>query len=424
VPHSLPDFVAEKIATDREAAAGRADEMKRSPQAQNWGISELFPETRDLWAPPSNHASGVPLLHQLLLGPPTVFDLEPLEPAEFEERHKICIRTAERLVERGMLIPNLYVRSPAAWNGKEHLRTLLERCLVNGERVDVYLRSKNPRYDTLLQEHSDRIEGHAQDLEKKDPQRLDSLVAAARAPRDRMPKVIGTRWAYLDLLAPHASAHVHELFEAGRVEDAVEFIRISKHIYVSETTAAIGGKFQWGPKDIARLETTEIPATMRFAPETRHFQNPECMDFIVRQLANLPPARVPGDEFINDAEVNRLLPLIDDLQTTKASLSALMDSMTALMAKGEVKESNFKSWKELNEGINGKIASYDRAGDFGMAAIIGFCINPWLGVGAGVFAQVLKAYTPKVGKHILRFSDPVKHRFLTHLDALKTRTKK
>ena len=83
------DLVANRLEDDRTKSRDIADKLVRQGRVlADDDIREFFPELDRL--PDrrrSNWARGVPLPHQFLLGPPTVFDLEPLSPPEFEERY-------------------------------------------------------------------------------------------------------------------------------------------------------------------------------------------------------------------------------------------------------------------------------------------------------------------------------------------------
>ncbi|MGH8615285.1 MAG: hypothetical protein ACREYF_25515 [Gammaproteobacteria bacterium] len=51
---------------------------------------------------------------------------------------------------------------------------------------------------------------------------------------------------------------------------------------------------------------------------------------------------------------------------------------------------------------------------------MGYLIEPWLGLGAGAFAEpILGEHVDKVGRALYRLLNPEKHRFLQLLDDLR-----
>jgi hypothetical protein len=149
----VSELVASRIAGDKEMAQATARRvLATNVPLTDESIRDFFPELGRL--PDrrrSNLPRDVPLPHQLLLGPPTIFDLEPLAERAFEERYRITVRVAEELTELGRIIPNLYVRKPDAWHGMSHLKGLVGKSLVNGERVDAYFQARDTRYHDLKQ---------------------------------------------------------------------------------------------------------------------------------------------------------------------------------------------------------------------------------------------------------------------------------
>jgi len=385
----------------------------------------FFPELTDLPARPTNLPSGVPLVHQLLLGPPTVFDLEPLEPKAFEARYRISVRVAEELAERRILIPNLWARTPAAWKPEhQHLAGLVKLAQVNGERVDTYFRTRNHRYDKLIEAHTDMLKKLIVPIAKMNPARVEDLVKSSRSRTQKeMPKIIGTRWAYLDVLAPHASEYVSQLVADGKLEEASDFIRVTKHVYVSPISAAIGGNFTWGPNDIARLETigSSLAEPIRFSRETHYFQKPERLEFLIQHITGVPRIRV-----LADCEAQTIVQTLEnrELAETKDLFFKTMDVMSKLAQKGEVKTGQVTDWVRLHKEIRRQIRSLQKLGRFGVNATVGVAVgtyvNPLLGVGAGIITTALtREFVGNVGATILSFGKPDRHRFFHLLERIK-----
>jgi len=74
---------------------------------------------------------GANLVQYLLVsGESTCIDLAPCSDAEFERLHRLDIRTALQLIERGLLLVNIWDTRPSAWNGTE--RGVLELAKKGG----------------------------------------------------------------------------------------------------------------------------------------------------------------------------------------------------------------------------------------------------------------------------------------------------
>lgn len=92
-------LVESRIDEDKRLAADVARRLTTTGNlVTNDHIQDFFPELEQLPdRSRSNLPKGVSLPHQLLLGPPTILDIEPLSERDFEERHRITVRAAEEL---------------------------------------------------------------------------------------------------------------------------------------------------------------------------------------------------------------------------------------------------------------------------------------------------------------------------------------
>jgi len=423
----IHELVAARIAEDKAQSADIARTLtEKNELFTDQKIRAFFPEfdTSSAANQRSNLPAGVPLIHHLLVGLPTVFDLEPLTVPQFEERYRISIRTAEELVEAGRLLPNLYARSPEQWHGFNHFQGLVQRSTVNGERVDAYLRARDDRYDDYRERRSDILSRQLGILEQRDKPQADFFVADSRSPRETACRVMGTRWAYLDILAPSASEHVAGLVEDTKLRQAADFIRTTKHLYVSPITAAIGGHFTWGKRDIATLHTVGVRESIPpWVYKDTHFQQKkDALEYLVHEITGVSPFG-----FLKDFQAELLLEVIrrEEFGTLKYRLYETMETMARLARQGEVDTGTVEEWKSLAEAIREEIDKYQRRGRIASNAAIymttGFLIDGLFGLGfAAIVQSFLSEFVSSVGPAIHQAVNADRHRFVVQIDKLRS----
>lgn len=251
-------IVRRRIREDKQHSENIASELsKRGKPIADSDFRQFFPELTALESWCNNPYGDVKLPHYLLAGYPSVFLLEPLESEElFEQKHRIDIPTAERFVDEGLLLPNLYVRSAEKWKGKKHLHGLLEnkKTMVVGERVDRYLRARDEAFACKADAHKEFLEGIWTKLGTNRKNALAKLAVLEEDP-DAVPMAIGKRWAYLDILDPTSSTYLEKLFLEAEYETAVKYLRGAQCLYSAPLISSLDGYHVWDPVELAAFET-------------------------------------------------------------------------------------------------------------------------------------------------------------------------
>lgn len=427
---NIYDLVENHINEDKEKLSKIVNNINiKNKKLADLNIQDFFPEFKELSINYySNNPRGIPLPHQLLLGPPTLFALEPMSEHEFEKRYRISIRVVEELVDMGRVIPNLYVRNPARWKGMEHYRYLIEKSFVNGERVNTYFNIREPQFNNFILQREKILKQKFKKLEKVDIEQTNSFIEIARSTRQDACRVIANRWAYLDIVAKEASEYVSQLVDDLKLEEAANFIRVSKHIFVSPISASLGSNFIWGPKDIALLAHPSEYTVQKIQKTYNYLQKEEQIEFLLNYITGTQPFR-----YLKDFQVEYLINLLkdNDLIDLKSKLFESMDIMTRFLQKGIIDNSKIEEWKRLVEEIQKIHSHYERFGRLAfetssiLGIAIGTLINPIFGIGTGIFFQaILKEFANKVGSTIYKMINPDKHRFIGLLTEIKTRTHK
>jgi len=375
----LRKIVIEKIAASSDVIK---QAVKKSSRDSNPSIRNFFPELDGQFEKITNIPSGISPPQFALLGQKGVFDLRPLSPQEFLKLHRIDIHTAEALVERGVLIPNLYARSPQAWHGFGHLYPLLKTSIVNGERSDAFLRRIYPLYDEKRDHRRNRLTVAFSDLT---PEQRQSLAEVSRAlPVDRLEHISGTRWAYLDALNPNLSYIASELLEKHQLKEFVSFLRVAKHICASPMTASAGGRFVWGPEDIAlrrELGVAHSPTEMLSITQE--------LEYLLSEISGIRPF----DNF-NFYDSGKLLEFIDrsDNIAMRDAILKMTDDLVELAAANKISEAKVADYKKMIEDYRSRLTWFRRFTQHGLGAANAIAFGVTLsGVGGAILGYSLGA---------------------------------
>jgi len=375
--------------TDNAKMVSAEATIRIADRADRLSINEFFPEFQDpKYAFRTNLPRGLTPGQFSLLGRQAIFDLEPLSAQDFIKRHRFDIRTALHLVERRVLIPNLYFRDPTSWRGFDHMYDLVAASFDNGERVDSFMRLKSPAYDDDTRRHRDDLKRALASLTSDQRQALADLARVR--PHQKLEQVCATRWAYLDGLEPSTSEVAQDYCNKGLLRELVTYIRIAKHNVASETTAAIGGRFVWGGDDIALREELESP------PEVGPtFDIPEELEYLLTEIVGIRPLQP-----LHDVDSKALLAFLDANDSIEARNRVFdtIDDLVKLAEARRLSEARVQDYKRMVDDYRGRLsraqlgAAYTLVGAAGLAgAGVGFCFSGvWgavfggrLGVGAG-----------------------------------------
>lgn len=432
MPDATESLVADTLAQEARVAQRIADDVSaQGGEVDDATIRAFFPELNERHGGHrTNMVREVSLPHQLICGSPVVVNLEPMSASDFESRYRITLSAAERFTEQGHVIANLYVRDPEAWRGFPHFERLIRLSLANGVRVDKYFALRNPQFASLVCDHAAQLDRQLAHVEQTSPKDVAALLTHAKSQRSAFGRVIGTRWAYLDVLAPQASDVVAGLVGECRLADALEFLRLTKHAVVSPISAALGGEFRWAPSDLGHIvlvddEPLTERRTVPFAARD------DAIEFLIHSLTAVTPFRC-----LREYEADTLAALMadSDLEVLKARLCATMDAMAALAQRGEVGEGSVNDWIRISKEIQRVLGQYEKVGQtvarvtaVTVGCILQTCIEGAaefvVGVAAGALATEILGKPLETGRIVHRLVNPDRHRFILALERLRTGTR-
>lgn len=391
------EATARKIIGEATAISSNAKTAITQSEAR-LSINEFFPEFHDrVYASRTNMPRGTTVSQFCILGRQAIFDLEPLSPQQFITKHRVDIRTAIELVERHILIPNLYVRDTTSWQGFDHMYDLVAASIANGERVDNFMRLKSPSYDEDIDRHRDDLKRAFANLSTDKRQILANL--GRTHPHEKLEQVCATRWAYLDAFRSQTSDVAQDYCDKGRLRELVTYIRMAKHNVASETTAAIGGRFVWGGEDVALLDELES------APEPGEALNvSEELEYLLSEIVGIRPF-LP----LHDVDSKRLLTFLDvnDNVEARNRVSDTIDDLVTLAQAGNLAEAKVEDYKRMVDDYRKRLAAYHLGAEFavdGTTAAAGAAVGASVGV---VFAGVWGAmFGSAVGAFIGKAAAP------------------
>lgn len=414
---------AREIVDKAKTVSGEAT-TKIANRADLLSIDEFFPEFRGpKYTFRTNLPRGITPVQFSLLGRQAIFDLEPLSPQEFITRHRFDIRTALHLVERGVLIPNLYFRHPTSWRGFDHMYDLVAASFCNGERVDNFMRLKSPTYDDDTTRHRDDLKQALTPLTSAQRQALAQIARVH--PHEELEQVCATRWAYLDGFKPSTSEVAQDYCNKRLLRELVTYIRLAKHNVASETTAAIGGRFVWGGDDIALREELESP------PEGGPvFDIPEELEYLLTEIVEIRPLQP-----LYDVDSKALLAFLDANDNVEARNRVFdtIDNLVKLAEARRLSEATVQDYKRIVDDYRKRLsgaqlhAAHILDGAAGAAgAAVGLCFSgAWgavFGGTLGVFAGKAAGSAAKpLGRLAFRLSETNRRgdKVISALDAFK-----
>lgn len=430
-------LVDRKVGEEKEFAEQVAENLKqRKIPIRNHHIENFFPELTqakeegriDSWG----NLPRIPMQQYLLVGQPAVFDLEPLEEQEFINKHKISIKTAEELADRMILLPNIYWRDPTKWKGKRHLAGLIEKARVNGERVDQYLQTRNQNYSNQFDEHKQQLDNIWISLDKTDRQILATSIGHKfyDDERDDTTLVVAKWWSYYDTLSPQIANNIENLIQNKNYIEAARYALAMIYSTASPITAALGGEFTWGPKELQRIDSKNTQPFLELAQKI--LQCSEAIEYIIREINRVPPLYIQ-----EDWEETPLLRVIKNpnLSAIKSEIHKTIDVLMRLGREGGNPDPTIKDFKRLTQEWQKQLDAYRENTSnaiLGIGGIIGATVGGVTGMGivesigsvaAGIFFTQLisKEKRDQLGSYAYQFS-PVnrdKHRILLTLKQLK-----
>lgn len=321
---TVTEFVAELLKKERKGARKVRKELSSDPTlAPSEALHEFFSDPLgdlDQWS----NLPAVDLRHYLLIGMPAVFDVYPdADPRAFEERTKITIPLAEEMVERRLLIPNLYVRKPQKWRGKEHLVGLLKspHLAANGVRVDEWFTALNPDYKGFVSRKKKFFEkfvrGQWRSLSAGD--RTAILRETRRREKKDIPVPSAHQWGYVETLNQSASGEIEEYFKKGHYVEAFQALRGAKKLMADPLTAAVGGSVVRGREELRwislgrlRLKTRDsggVETEDEFIEslEKALLYPQEVMQYVLMRVARVKPLSV-----LRRVDARDLMRILDD----------------------------------------------------------------------------------------------------------------
>lgn len=334
-------------------------------------INEFFPELQnEEYSFRTNMPRGVSVPQFCVLGRQAVFDLTPLTEDEFLKTHKIDIRTALDLVERKVLIPNLYFRDPDKWQGFDHMNDLVNVSIANGERVDGFMRLKSPSYDSDIDRHRTDLKRTFAHLSTDEGRALAGLARVQ--PHEKLEQVCATRWAYLDGFNAQASETAQDYFDKGTLRELVSYIRIAKHNVASRTTAAMGGDFVWGGEDIALRDEFDFPSEGAI-----DFNVPEEVEYLLTEIVNIRPFQP-----LHAVDSKALLSYLDtpDIIGARNRILETTDELVKFAATRSLLQASVDEYKRMVEEYRERLAAYQRTAGLAVDAV-----GAMAGSGVGVF---------------------------------------
>ena len=389
----MPDAEAKARDITNKAKEKSEDAATKITQGDaRLSINEFFPEFQDReYAFRTNMPRGITVPQYSLLGRQAIFDLAPLSPQQFINRHRIDIRTAIDLVERHVLIPNLYYRDSTSWQGFDHMYDLVAASFDNGERVDSFMRLKSPSYD-------DDTKRHHKDLKTAFAHLLTSqrqaLADPARIhPHEKLEQVCATRWAYLDGFNPQSSDVAQDYCNKGLLRELVIYIRIAKHNVASETTAAIGGRYVWGGDDIALRDE------LQSAPEPGAVLDiPEKLEYLLTEIAGIRPF-LP----LHDIDTKRLLTFLDanDNIDARNLVYDTIDNLAKLAQAEKLADAQVQDYKRMVDDYRERLSAFQLGAEYtvvGATGAVGAGLGVlFAGIGGAIFGGAVGAWIGKTG---------------------------
>ena len=431
--HSIRDLVAEKIETETKKAAEIANDLVKSKVLlTDQRIRDFFPHHEQRWGRSrTNLPRGIPFATQILYGLPTTFDLYPDNSVQFRRRYGIDIDTAISLSKRGRLLPNLYVRDEAAWEGCDDMRELIRLSTANGVRVDAYLKARFPQHDDHMSLRRYLGRSILNDLCAHDASSYKYVLNRLNANDRSAARVLGTRWAYLDSFATDESEVFHKQLNNGNLKFALDYLTVVQHLTVSPISGALGGYFVWSDFDLQTLHrvlseerciksrvTSSIGPWVHAGVETS--TDPEFMSFLARYLGGAGAL-----EFLDHATAMALINITDDTEFTylRGELHAAATQVSTAVGKkeGGLQESA-EQWVRATKEMRAKLRTYMKAGQIVLSGIpcvlIGCFLAGWIGAGPGAVFNLGSTQGSQIGRHLHGFMHPENHRFITTLDKI------
>ena len=343
-------------------------------------IVEFFPDFKnEEYQFRTNIPRGLTLPQFVLLGRQGIFDLEPSSSNKFLQKNRINIDTALELVERKVLIPNLYFRDPDAWDHVEHMYDLVKKSYVNGEYIDEYMRLRMPNYDDTCNQLTAILSKSFQNISSD---RRQSLCEMSRAyPPEKLEAILAKRWGYLYTFNRSTADKAHEYLAKGNYESLARCIHIGKHQYVSAVSAAIGGKFVWGKQDI--LQEKELGGDDHVAQDT--FVLNEELEYLLTSICEIKPFSP-----LLAVEEGALLKFIDnhDNIDVRNKIWELTYDLAILAQESHLTEAKVSDYKTLIEDYRRRLSVFEQAAEWGATAL-GGAIGSGIGLCFGGYGVVL-----------------------------------
>ena len=427
----MRDLVAEKLDTEtRQADEIALNLVKSKTLLTDQRIRDFFPHYEKQWGPSrSNLPLGIPMATQIVYGLPATFDLHAEGRLQFELRYGIDLHTAITLVDRGRLLPNLYVRDPAAWVGCDDLRELVHRSTANGVRVEAYLQARFPQHTDRISQRRDLGQSILNDLCKRDRSSYEHVLERLSANKKSAGTVLGRRWAYVDSFAADASETFGRLLKEAKWDTALDYLTVVQHLTVSPISGALGGQLIWGREHLQMLHRVlsgplhnEARATGSIGPwvhaGVESHTDPEVMSFLASHLGGAGAL-----EFLDRATATALLTITDDPEFAglRKQFHAAADELSIATGQEKTLEASVQQWAGSAKEMRAKLSAYKKTGEivFRSSAVFGCFLNRW--IAAGVGAMFCLSPTPGgwIGSHLHGLMHPAAHRFITTLEDIE-----
>ncbi|MGA1871692.1 MAG: hypothetical protein ACMUJM_24455 [bacterium] len=249
----IAELVRERIAIERARAQNTLLDYGRNASGT---VQKVF---GDMPATLTNLPPGIQLPHFLLFGGASLIPLEPISEREFLNRHGLDVRTFLELTECGLIVPSIYDREADNWNGEEHLRDLVKRSIVNGERIDAF----------MGEDYSDTVNSYEAIFQQKfealsKAERLLWSKEACVVPSKTLPLALAHRVARLKRFDAEAVQQAFNFYESGDLLTFLWIIEAAK-LRTAHLTAGGGKTYIAGPFDLALFQQPLAPATKRIA---------------------------------------------------------------------------------------------------------------------------------------------------------------
>lgn len=330
---TIGQTVRSKLESEVAEAKSISDSIGALPgQKSQLSILDFFPVLKQKHG--GRHTNqvkdkAIPLVHQLLYGDPLIVDIQPLNPIDFEQTHRLTIKSMERLAAGHRVFLNLYWRDPDKWMGADEMCGLVDKSFANGVRVDSYMARRAAGYDAAVRQRTDEVGDAFAELVARDTATAEELAKRHSSTLDTFAKVQGTRWAYLDAFNEKAcAAHVRALTSSGRLAEAAEFLRLSKHRLVSPISAALGGQFTWRKSDLEAARVNSLGGIME-GPGVQVVERvpKEWLEFLLHTITESKPQAsyevTDQDKFVDFLLSKELTDLKQDLSKATSAMAAL-----------------------------------------------------------------------------------------------------